>query len=292
MHKFIVAIGSVAFCVAAPAQQLLLQCVNPDVLNSLVFDARPESKLLLRREMPDNLAGFRAPAQFTLIGSGVRADGLSTTVAYRTALETQAALDSLVGFLSGEGWKGERMPEAQLPMANVAGSQPNNARLCRDGNRRNIVMQDIGAVRYATIYGFETTPARACDAPPAQSGFGVNPMASVNARQASLPRFSFPDTARMSSGSAGGLSLSGGNMASTATRIESPDSPERLARHLAGQLAEQGWRSGTEWSGKLSTGSTWSRSNADGQLLHGTLEILSLGEGAYDVGFSLLMRPQ
>lgn len=290
MHKFIIALGSVAFCVAAPAQQLLLQCVNPDVLNSLVFNARPDSKLLLRREMPDNAAGFRAPAQFTLIGSAVRADGLSTTVAYRTTLETQAALDSLLGFLSDEGWKRESTPEGQLPMANVAGSQPNNARLCRDGERRNLVVQESGAVRYATIHAFVTTPARACDAPSAQPGFGVNPMASVNARQASLPRLSFPDTARMSAGAVGGVF--GGTLASTATRIESPDSPERLARYLAGQLGEQGWRSDTQWSGKLSTGSTWSRSIADGQVLHGMLEILSLGEGAYDVGFSLQMRPQ
>jgi hypothetical protein len=291
MHKFIITIGSVVFCVAAPAQQLL-QCVNPDVLNSLVFNARPESKLLLTREIPDNVAGFRAPAQFTLIGSAVQADGLATTVAYRTTLETQAALDSLLSFLSGEGWKRESTPESLLPMPNVAGSQPNSARLCRDGDRRNLVVQEIGGVRYATIYGYETTPARACDVPPAQPGFGANQMAAINARQASLPRFSFPDTARMSGGPAEGRSLAGGNMVSTATRIESPDTPERLARHLARQLAEQGWRSDTEWNGKLSTGSTWSRSNADGQLIHGTLEILSLGEGAYDVGFSLLMRPQ
>jgi hypothetical protein len=270
-----------AFAVAAPAQQIF-QCVNPDVLNSLVFNAFPESKLVARRTMPDNQAGFRAPAEFTLIGSGERGQGLSTIVAYKTTLETRAAFDSLLGFLFSEGWTRESTPQLQLPTVSVAGPQPATARLCRDGERRNLFVQEIDGVRYATISGFETTPPRACGAPSPQPDF--NPIAAMNARNANLPRFSFPESARADTRP----SVGNGVMD---TRIDSPDSATSLARRLARQLVEQGWRSDAEWNGKLSTGSTWSRSTADGEVLWGTLEILGRGEGTYDVGFSLVMRP-
>lgn len=287
MRKLTLAISMVTFCVAAPAQQVL-QCVNADVLNSLVFNARAESKLVVRRTMPDTVDGFRAPAGFTLIGSGVRGQNLSTVVAYKTTLETTAAFDSLMGLLSAEGWKRESTSLQQQPLVSVAGPQPAAARLCRNGQRRNMLVQEIQGVRYATIFGFEATPPRACDAPMPQQGFGVDPIAAFNARRAILPQFTFPDTARLAP-AAGGEVFSG-NSASTSARIESPDTAASLARHLSRQLVEQGWRSDAQWSGKLSTGSTWSRSNADGQTIWGTLEILSRSAGIYDVGFTLATR--
>lgn len=287
MRKLIIAIGSVAFSLATPAQQIL-QCANPDVLNSLVFNARPESKLVVRRAMPDIQAGFRAPAEFTLIGSGVRGQGLSTVVAYKTTLVAGAAFDSLLASLVDEGWTRESTAQSQ-PMVSVAGPEPTSAMLCRDGERRNLRVQEIEGVRYATIVGFETTPARACGATPQQQ---FNPMASMGIRNANLPQFSFPDTARLSSDpSLGGGAGANGLVSTTTTRITSPDTAASLARHLARQMTEQGWRSDAEWNGEVSVGSTWLSTNADGQPLWGTLEILSRGEGAYDVGFSLVMRP-
>lgn len=293
MRKFFIAISSVAFCAAAPAQQLL-QCVNPDVLNSLVFNARPEAKLLVTRDMPANAAGFRAPAEFTFIASSVGADNLSTTVAYRTTLGAHAAFDNLLALLSAEGWKQEREQQVQLPVQVpvqvVGGSPPSTAAtLCRNGERRRVMVRETEGVRYATISGFEVNPPRACDAPSAQPDFLQNPMAAISARQANMPRFSFPATTRLGTGPAARESYGSNRVRFESTRIQSPDTAASLARHLARQLTEQGWRSDTEWSGRLSTGSTWSRRNADGQALLGTLEIVSVGEGAYDVGFNLAM---
>lgn len=287
MRKLIVAVSSVVFCVAAPAQQLL-QCVNPDVLNSLVFNGRPEAKLLVTRAMPDDAAGYRAPAEFAFIGTSVGTERAFSTVAYRTALGTQAAFDSLLAFLSVEGWKQESAPQLQLPVQIAGGSQPATAAtLCRNGERRRVVVRESEGVRYATIAGLEVSPPRACDVPAPQPVSGLNPMAAINARQANMPRFTFPPTARRTTGLPGGEGFSGNKVIFTTTRIDSPDTAASLARHLAGQLTEQGWHSDTQWSGRLSTGSTWSRTDADGQALLGTLEILSVSEGTYDVGFNL-----
>jgi hypothetical protein len=283
MRKFIIALGSVVLSTAVPAQQVL-QCVNPDVLNSLVFNARPESKLVVKPGMPDDVAGFRAPAGFTLVGTGVRGQNASTAVAYKTTLESTAALDRLVGFLSDEGWKRETFAQVQALMATVPGPQPVAATLCRNGERRNVRVQETGGTRYAIISGFQSNPARACGVAPPQQGFS-NPMAAINAARGNLPRFTLPDSARMGAGAPG--EFGSGGVATSSMRIDSPDTAASLSRHLGRQLVEQGWRSDAEWNGKLSTGSTWSRRNADGQTLWGTLEILSRGGISYDVGFSL-----
>lgn len=287
MRKFIIAAGLMAVTVVASAQEAL-QCVNPDVLNSLLFNARAEAKLEVRRTMPDIIAGFRAPAGFQLIGSGVRGQGQATSVAYKTTLQDQAALDSLVGFLSQEGWRRENTQQSLPPGVIIAGPQPTAEMLCRNGERRNVRVQDIGGMRYATITGFRTSPPRACDAPQPQQDF-LDPMASINARRANLPRLSFPDTARMSTTSAPN-GINEQRTASSTVRIESPDSPASLVRLLSRQLVEQGWRSDAQWSGRISSGSTWTRRNADGQAMWGTLEILGVGAGTYDVGFTLAMQ--
>lgn len=279
MRKFVIAMTSVLVVTAAPAQEAL-QCANPDVLNSLVFNGRPESKLTIRRALPENAAGYRAPAGFTLIGSGVRGQGTGTMVAYRTTLEAGKALDSLLGVLADEGWRRETTAQMQ-PLVSVAGAAPTGAMVCRNGERRNLRVQDAGEVRYLTISSF-TARGWACDAPNPQ---GFDPMAARNAAMAQMPRFSFPATARMAAGS----SLPQGNsLASSSARIESPDTAASLARHLARQLAEQGWRADAEWNGALSTGSTWTRSAADGQRYWGTLEILGMGGNVYNIGFAMV----
>lgn len=285
MHKFIIALGAIALSVAAPAQELL-QCVNPDVLNSLVYNGRAEMKLTLSRGLPANADGFRAPAGFSLIGSGVRGPGgSSTVVAYRTSLESAAALERLLQSLSGEGWKREIVQQPAIGALALPTQPGTGATVCRNGERRNVRVQEVSGVHYATIVSPTASPAHACDTPmPQPAGFG-NPAARLAAARASLPRFTFPGTARMAASTPDASRI--GGMNSAVVRIESPDTAASLSRHLARQLTEQGWRSDAEWNGKLSTGSTWTRGNADGDPMWGTLEILSAGAGVYDIGFSL-----
>lgn len=289
MRQLIIALGSLAFAVAAQSQQAL-QCANPDVLNSLVFNMRPESKLVVKRTMPESVAGFRAPAGFTLIGSGVRGPNLSTVVAYKTQLTGKQAFDSWVAFLAAEGWEPEDTQQQQLPFS-VAGATPLAAPLCRDGERRNLRVQEIAGVLYGTIVGFETRPARACNAPLPHQGVQFNPMESMQAAQANMPQFAFPESARAAGESVLSNIGGGGRSFSTYTRIQSPDTAATLAAMLARQLTSQGWRIDAEWKGRLSTGSTWARNADDGKQYRGTLEVLSLDGGRYDVGFLVAAMP-
>jgi hypothetical protein len=242
--------------------------------------------------MPADTAGYRAPSGFTLIGSGSRGPEFpSTIVAYKTTMEPSKALDSLLDFLSDEGWRRESAQQAQLPNIIVAGPPPTAAMLCRNGERRNVQVREIEGVRYATISGFETTPARACGVPaPQPLGFSGNPMAAMEAARGIMPQFSFPDTAR-SVRHDGGLDM-GSNGMSSSMRIQSPDAAATLVRHLGRQLQDQGWRGDAEWQGRLSTGSTWLRNSAAGQPYWLTLEVMSVGSGAYEVSYALATRPQ
>jgi hypothetical protein len=295
MRRIFIIVGVASFAAAATAQQAL-QCANPDVLNALVFGAMEDSRLVVKLEMPADPAGFRAPTGFTLIGSGVRGQNLATTVAYKTTLETRMAFDSLIAFLAEEGWKPEGVPQLAQLAISVAGSQSAAAQVCRNSVRRHVQVREVEGTRYATISGSTAMPPRVCDAPTSLDYLLSNPMAMVNARQAQMPRLSFPDSVRLGSLPVGAEGDTHNNTFSTTytntTRIESPDSAASLARHLARQLSEQGWRSDADWSGKLSSGSTWSRRNAEGQSLGGMLEILSVDEGVFDVAFTLTMRRQ
>lgn len=287
MRKFVLALGSLALAATASAQQVL-QCANPDVLNSLVFNARPESKMVVKRTLPDVVAGYRAPAGFTLIGSGIRGDNASTVVAYRTALEPATALDSLLSFLSGEGWKREA-PQA-APSGMMFGPQTLDASVCRDGERRSVQVREVEGIRFARIVGYQASPPRACNAPQptngqAMNGFG-NPLAAHNAAMALMPQFSFPANAKMAAAGPDNPNTGGRGAVST-VRIESPDSAATLAGSLAQQLATQGWRRDAEWKGALSTGSTWTRKADDGNSYLGALELLGASKDTYDVAFTV-----
>jgi hypothetical protein len=291
MRKSLIVIIAVAYTAAAPAQEAL-RCVNPDVLNSLVFNARAESKLIVKRSMPDVIAGFGAPADFKLIGSGLRMPPLSSTVvAYKTTLESAKALDNWLTFLMAEGWRHETTAPQQ-PMISVAGVQPLGATVCRNGERRDLRVREIAGVRYANAIGVATTPARPCNTPdPRQNGFDMgSQMAAINSLRANLPQFSFPATARMV-GENGMGGMNGGNSASSSVRIASPDPALSLATQLGLQLGSQGWQRDANWNGALSTGSTWTR-KPEGGSLFGTLEILTIGPGVYDVGFTVANRTQ
>jgi len=284
MRRLIIAASVATFAAAAPAQQAL-QCVNPDVLNSLVFNAYADSKLVVKRAMPDIVAGFGAPADFTLIGSAVRGVNASTTVAYKTSLEADKAFDNLLRFLNAEGWQREITPEAQSPAIMMAGPPPLAAQLCRNGERRSLRVQEIEGVRYATIYGYETAPPRVCNAPrPPQTS--TTSAVALNTGLGHMPQFSFPETARMDAGLPGGT-INNDRTLSTSVRIRSPDTAAALAGHLSQQLVAQNWSTDARWNGALSSGSTWTRKGDDGKTYWGTLEILSIGKGIYDVGFTI-----
>jgi hypothetical protein len=59
-----------------------------------------------------------------------------------------------------------------------------------------------------------------------------------------------------------------------------------IALRLAGQRADANWRG--EWS----TGSTWTRKGEGSQSFFGTPGILDIGQGVYEIGFTVANRGQ
>ncbi len=57
--------GLVALAASAQEQR---QCVNPDIVNGLVFRGRSDLKVTLVRGLPAYMTGIRAPAGFNPIG--------------------------------------------------------------------------------------------------------------------------------------------------------------------------------------------------------------------------------
>ena len=101
-----------------------------------------------------------------------------------------------------------------------------------------------------------------------------------------LPRLRFPEGTTLAQPFGGG---GGSNSHFTATsRIISTQTPASLLHYLAEQLQAQGWQPDATWSASGSVGSTWHRLQ-DGEPLSGTLEIIRVGEGTYDMDFTVAM---
>lgn len=291
MRKIMIAVSSLAMVAGATAQEAL-QCVDPDVLNALVFNARAEARVTVQRALPEVVDGFTAPEGFTLIGSGVRGENAGTVVGYKTDIAAGEAFGNLVQHMVAQGWRRESPQGAQQPTIMVAGPQPLAAQLCRNGDRRAVVVRDIEGIRYATINAYPTIPARACDAPVQRSGGFGNPITMINEMRTNMPQLTFPETTRTVGGANPGMNADSSTMVSSAVRIQSPDAAGVLAEHITGQLTAQNWSNDAKWNGSLSTGSTWTRRGGDGNAYWGMLEILTRGEGVYDVQFSVSAAPR
>jgi hypothetical protein len=275
MCKLAAAIGATAFALAVPAQQPL-QCVNPQLLNGLVFLGRSELKINVTPGQPAFMKDVKVPAGLVLIGSGVRQGGM-TTVAYKTSLTSEKAFAGVVAGLEAEGWMVEARP-GQAATFNVAGS-PREGTLCRDGRRRDVTVAEVGGVRYVNVAAFGESRRRGCNEDPfASPAFLMGPGAT--------PRFQFPEGTSLARGAGAG----GGSdrMYSTSSRIISADTPARLVEYLASQLEGQGWQADSTWSATSSAGSTW-RKTHEGEPATGALEIVRVSEGTYDVDFTLVL---
>jgi hypothetical protein len=276
MKNIAVAATAALFSIAAVAQGLP-QCVNPDVLNGLVYNGRIEAKATITRALPASLARFRAPSGFSLIGTAVRDSGRSTQVAFKTSLSGDQAMSALIETLRADGWAPEA-PQGPGQTFTVPG-EPQYVTVCRNSERRTLIVRDVGGTRYANLGLTAEQRSLACNQKDPRMG-GMDMMSM----QSAMPRFTFPSTARQAGPGGGG---SGSNdIFRTSTRIQSPDSGASLAEHLAGQLTSQGWKRDSAWNGTASSGSNWKR-QADGKTTWGTLEIVRMASDMHDVRFTV-----
>jgi hypothetical protein len=174
----------------------------------------------------------------------------------------------------------EAMPGSSSTF-NVAGG-PREGTVCRSGERRFLRVTEAAGTRYVTLNAFPQERARDCNVP---APVEIFPLATLNA----APRFQFPAGTNLAQGAGGGGGGSGNSGSYTMTsRIISAETPARLVEHLTGQVAAQGWQQESRWSGSRAAGSTW-RKASEGGSTSGTLEIVRVSEGTYDVDFTMAM---
>jgi hypothetical protein len=274
MRRFAATVIAASFALAAAAQQPQ-QCVNPQLLNGLVFLGRSEAKVSVTPGQPAFMRGLSLPADLFLIGTGVRESGM-TTVAYKTSWSADKAYAAVVTALGAEGWEVEQTPTSASNF-NVAGG-PKDGTLCRNAERRSVRVTDIAGARYVNVVEFVDARRRECNEDP----FMPPPLSM---RPGGGPRFQFPAGTSIAQFGGGGGS---NTMFTTESRIVSEATPASLVEHLASQLEAQGWQPDAVWSGSGSAGSTW-RKTQDGELTWGTLEIIRVSEATYDVDFTMAL---
>ena len=81
-----------------------------------------------------------------------------------------------------------------------------------------------------------------------------------------------------------------GRSLGTEIEVETDLSAQSLLGHYGQQLAEQGWRLDTAWSGESSSGSAWTRSPDGGPELAGLLDMVALAASGYRASFRVSLR--
>lgn len=282
------AVAGTLFSLTAFGQDLL-QCVNPDILNGLIYRGRSEARLTITPGLPESMAGFEAPADFELIGTAVRGNTGTTTVAYATELASAAAHAAFFASLQADGWAVEDDPLGPPIFSLTDG--PETGTLCLNGERRMLSVLDANGTRYVRISINDQEQERACNE--ADRALSMMQSGIMGMFMREMPSLEFPAGTRSASPDGrlnGGRGASGENF-HTAVQVVSAETPQSLIDDLGAQMSELGWRVDSSWSGRVSTGARWTRTTDDATPFWTSIEIVRIDDFTYDVNLRLTMPP-
>lgn len=264
--------------------QGLLDCIEPDVLHTLL-QAGPDGQApRFTATVPEEVSRLRVPAGFAWIGSAERAvmagsmDApmrvMQVTAAWRTNLGPDAAHAATAEVLASSGWEVRPLAGFGRAVFSPPVSQLVQA-ACRDGKLVNFntgVLDDTTYVLLNLQRGNVGATVCTQRAPPtATAGSVIEPF---------LPRLDMP--LDPGTGTAARLSTTGSSFGadkiSARAEIIVKESATGVARHFARQMAEQGWTSEAQWAGASSSGSTWSKRPREGMRLHASLSVMAVDE--------------
>jgi hypothetical protein len=286
MRKSIAVLIASASALATAAQQPQA-CLDPGLVDGLVFLGRSDMRVEVSRGQPAFMSDVELPAGLVLIGSGVRdldahaAMARTTVVAYKTSLPLVRARSAVVTTLEGQGWQVE--PDLTLEaLVGSAGASNDWVILCRNGERRRVSTKEAGGTRYVTVDSASAANRRECNAP--ARGAPATPQPQFAAALPDLPVFEFPEGSVRPRGS-----YRSNSIAASSTLVTTSLPAPRLLDLLAGQMEAQGWRRDAAWSGSSSSGASWIKAGG-GQASRGTLEVINRANGSYDVRFSMTVQ--
>ncbi len=283
MRKLFVLLLSAGWCATALSQNLL-QCINPDVVRSLLLPTNSGNAVAVTADAPPGLDDIVTPQGFDWIG-GVDGEARDV-IAYRTALAPLAAKDAALDALEAAGWESFDAlagRPATFFLADAIEATADVA-ICRANDIGRLAVRNVSGTRYVSVSLETQNGSGGCMEQQRQLERRRTPFGGASEY---LPSLEFPADTTGRNG-AGSLGFSGGGSDrdfGSRTTIESDSTAATLAEHLGRQLSAQGWLLDSSATGRLSAISNWTRQQDSGSRLIGTLDITDLAGRSYEVEF-------
>jgi hypothetical protein len=264
--------------------QSLLDCIDPDVLRTLLLPGQSERPLVVSAAVPPEIALLKMPSGFAWIGSAERITGRAdattnlsqVTAAWRSSLAPDAARTAAANALTASGWEMRPRFGAGFSVFISTATPPATQPACREGKPVNLNAMAMDGVTYVTIaVSRGGNNDSICNSPMRMAS------ASSSGLEKFMPRLELPaDPAtgvrpRMAGSGSGG----GAGILNARVEFAVKDSAANVAQYFGRQMAAQGWSSDAGWSGASTAGSSWSRRDDAGTLIHGSLLVTAVAEG-------------
>lgn len=257
----------------------LLDCVEPDVLHTLLLPGQDEHPPVITAAMPAELATLRMSRDFTWIGSAERYVGrvdattsaTRVTAAWRSSLAPDAARTAALDSLTASGW--QVLPALFHASRTFEASSTEISAACREGKAFTVTAAEMEGITYTLL-----TLVRNDMNPICKQSLPATPVASfasgLEQYQPHLQMPVDPATGSKIRVQNGGTGSSPGGI-SDRIAFSMKDSAGNIARQFAQQMSAQGWSNDANWSGTATAGSSWSK-HVEAGVLQGTLSVTNV----------------
>ena len=269
---------------SVPSAQDLLECVDPDVREGLLFQGF-DSNVVVSRQLPALMQSVTIGGDFKFIGSSV--SDIQTSIAYKTAQPPDAAVREMTAALESAGWKDfgvQTTPQGGF----VTGSVPLYAALCKDQQTITLLSRESDDATFVNLRSVNQAvtqcaamASRGATAAAGSIGFHLGEL---------MPRLTLPAGAQPAGlqGRLGATGVSGSNRsATTNVTIETELGAASLAEHFRDELEQQDWLMDGNWTASVSAGSTWTATRDENLKLIGLLDVIAIGGSTYEATFRL-----
>jgi len=280
-----------ALCAAAAFGQGLLDCMDPDVLRTLLMQGQGQQLPVITVAVPAELSALKMPREFAWIGSAERITGKvdattsasQVTAAWRTSLAPDAAQAATATALTASGWEVWPRSGAGLDVFRTPAMQTWQD-ACRDGKPVNFTAGAMDGVTYVRF-----TIQRNSNYNSACSQRAMSARAYATGLEKYMPHLEMPvDPATgMAARSRGNGTSSADGVVTAEAEFALKDSVGNVAGNFAKQMTGQGWTPDANWSGATTAGSSWSKRDA-GALIQSTLSVTAVDDQQFTAALRVI----
>lgn len=250
-------------------------CVDPDVADAFLGNTY-QGKSQYSTLIPEGFISLNAPASLTLVGS--RISNSTTTVVYKTSMDSATALNAAVGAMIAYGWSENSEQHRGMSRGFQISSRPMATALCHDDEigMLSVIANDNSGQTFVSYAHYAGSQGCASETAVPQRHDTLGMMDQI-------PTLRLPAGAKASNTGMGG----GGDEVNTRVDITGEIGRSELQNYFDDQLRNQNWEFQTNWSSRLSSGSVWMLETANDGILIGTLHVFDSGANPMRVRFSV-----